>query len=106
MVEFLFVVVLYCLVKYPYPLITPNKIAALINAFTILPIVYRAKIVAKLSPINAANPCKHSCAIPLVGLALSKIVTPKIATSGAKITIHFITPVKKNCSSSGLVPTK
>ena len=30
----------------------------------------------------------------------------EIATSGAKITIHFITPVKKNCSNSGLVPTK
>ncbi len=27
-------------------------------------------------------------------------------TNGEKITIHFITPVKKNASNSGLVPTK
>jgi 6-phosphofructokinase 1 len=29
----------------------------------------------------------------------------KMAANGAKITIHFVTPVKKNCNSSGLVPT-
>jgi hypothetical protein len=47
--------------------------------------VNTAKIVAKLNPISAANPCRQSCAICLVGLVFSKIVIPKIATSGAKL---------------------
>ena len=80
--------------------------AAAIKALTILPMLNTAKIVAKLSPINAANPCRQSCATPLLGLLLNTMATPKIAASGAKITIHFITPVKKNANNSGLVPTK
>ena len=80
--------------------------AAPINADTILPMVNTAKIVAKLNPINAAKPYKHNCATSLLGLFPSTMATPKIAASGAKITIHFSIPVKKNANNSGLEPTK
>ena len=76
------------------------------NADTILPIVNTAKMVAKLRPIRAAKPCKHNCATLLLGLLASTAEIPKIATSGAKITIHFVMPVKNNCSNSGVVPTQ
>jgi hypothetical protein len=39
------------------------------------------------------------------GLEFNPILTPKIATSGANITTHFIIPVKKNSSNAGVVPT-
>jgi hypothetical protein len=75
------------------------------NALTIDPIVNMAKIVAKLKPIKAANACRNSCSPCLLKLSLAN-AKAKIATRGAKITIHFSTPVKKNCISSGVVPTK
>jgi hypothetical protein len=46
-----------------------------------------------------------ACAIDFGGLEFKTIDTPKTATNGAKITTHFIIPVKKNCNSSGVVPT-
>jgi hypothetical protein len=65
-----------------------------------------AKIIEKLKPIKAAKPCRHNWATGLLGLLPSTMLTPNMAAKGAKITIHFITPVKKNCSNSGVVPTQ
>jgi hypothetical protein len=42
--------------------------AAPMNALTIDPMVNTAKIMLKLRPIKAANPCKHNCAVDFVGL--------------------------------------
>ena len=83
---------------------TPNSMAAPINALTIDPIANTAKIVAKLNPINAAKPYKHNCATVLDGLFASTALIPSIAKSGAKITRHFVIPVKKTCNYSGVVP--
>ena len=54
-----------------------------------------AKIVAKLSPISAANPCKNTVNASLLNLSMAK-VTARMATNGAKITTHFKAPVKKS----------
>ena len=67
--------------------------------------VYTTKIVAKLKPINAANPWSISNAWLRVILCMLKPIA-KIATKGAKITIHFITPVKKNAINAGLELTR
>ena len=84
------------LVKYPYALITPNKIAALMNAPKMDPIVYTLKIIAKLRPISAANPCNNARQVPRGGFCASTYITPNTAAIGAKITTHFNIPVKKN----------
>jgi hypothetical protein len=70
------------------------------KALTILPIVYTTKIVAKLRPINAANEYNATLACDAV---MEFILNPKKNTiaSGAKITIHFIAPVKKNDIRAG-----
>ena len=80
--------------------------AAPMNADTIDPILYTAKIIAKLSPINAANPCNTSCAPVLPIPALRRMGVKKINARGAKIVTHFIKPVKKNAINAGLVLTK
>jgi hypothetical protein len=62
-------------------------------------------MVAKLRPIIAANPCKNNCRDVLLNRSKAKL-TANMATKGAKITIHFITPVNKNAISAGDVETK
>jgi hypothetical protein len=61
-------------------------------------------MVAKLRPINAANPCKNTCSVDLL-IVLKAKPAISMATNGAKITTHFIAPVKKKASNVVLVPT-
>ena len=92
------------LVKYPYMVMVPNNTAAPINALTIDPRPNTTKIMLKLTPIKAAN--RYSMILAMSG-AMSRILNPnnKDMPSGAKITIHFITPVNKNCIKAGLLLT-
>ena len=60
---------------------------------------------AKLKPIKAANPCNIVMAKGLGGLVANTMPTPNTAASGANIVTHFIQPVKKKRTRSGLVPT-
>ena len=82
----------------------PNSTAAPIKADTIEPIVNTAKIVLKLSPIRAAKAYRKSCSCDLLKLSCTK-AKASMANKGAKITIHFVTPVKKKANNCGLRPT-
>jgi len=66
------------------------------NALAMLADVYIMNMVAKLMPISAANPWRHNNATGLVGFEPRTNPTAKIAANGAKITTHFIIPVKRN----------
>jgi hypothetical protein len=92
------------LVKYPYMLIVANRIAAPINALTMLAVVNVMKIVLMLSPIKAANVCKKARACPCVACFITNVM-PRIATKGAKITTHLSAVPNNTAIKAGLDAT-
>jgi hypothetical protein len=91
-------------VKYPYMLMVPNRIAAPINALTILTVVKVMNIVLRLRPIRAANPCRNARAWPRVACFITKCM-PRMATKGAKITTHLSAVPNNKAIRAGLDET-